>query len=207
MKKILLISILFSFLILNSVFAAGKLSGNVKKAVKYMQENNAVQTLQLAKGFDSYEKKEFINWIQNNPEKTIPVFYMFMADEIYKTNKDEAVFWFSVGKLRSAEDVRMCKDTTNTAQIAIFSMTAPNTVQYQNQKGYKYILEKLEEAIKYDDAHPQRLNPVWACYHGLSAFSGKIEVLPSYEFEKIKKDTQETFVNSVKKRIEVEQQK
>ena len=204
MKKIFVISIIFSLLIGNIVFAAEKLSANVKKAVKYMQENNAVQTLQLAKGFDSYEKKEFINWIQNNPEKTIPVFYMFMADEIYKTNKDDAVFWFSVGKLRAVEDVRMCKDSTNTSQIAVFSMMAPNTVQYQNQKGYKYILEKLEAAIKYDNAHPQRLNPVWACYHGLSAFSGKIEVLPSYEFEKIKNDTQETFVNSIKRRIENE---
>ncbi len=206
MKKIIISALIilamgFTF---TSAYSAQKLSENVKKAIKYMETGQNGLAVQAVKNFDFYEKKDFINYIKENPDKTVPVFYIIMADEIYKTNKDEAVFWFSFGKLRAVEDVRMCKDESAGQQVAIYGMLARNTVKYMNEKGNQYILEQLEKAVEKDEKTLLRPAPTWACYHGISAFSGKVDTLPQSKFEDIKKETRENYINSMKKHIEEE---
>ncbi len=188
----------------SSAYSAQKLSGNVKKAIKYMETGQNELAVQAVKNFDFYEKNEFINYIKENPDKTVPVFYIIMSDEIYKTSKDEATFWFSFGKLRAVEDVKMCKDASAGQQVAIYGMLAQNTVKYMNEKGNQYMLEQLEKAVEKDEKTPLRPEPKWACYHGISAFSGKVDTLPQSEFENIKKETREMYINSMKKHIEDE---
>ncbi len=206
MKKILILVLLVLALgsSLLTVKSEEQLSGNVKKVIKYMESEKSGLALDGIKAFNSSEKEEFINYIKENPDKILPIYYMIMADDIFETDRDDAVFWYSFGKLRSVEDVRMCKDETAVSQIAVYGMLAPNTIDYMDTKSNQYLLEQLEKAVEKDISTPLRPDPVWACYHGLNAFSGKVRTMPKRKFEKIKKETRELYIESMKKHIKEE---
>ena len=64
MKKIIISALIiltigFTF---SSAYSAQKLSGNVKKAIKYMETGQNGLAVQTVKSFDFYEKKDFINF-------------------------------------------------------------------------------------------------------------------------------------------------
>ncbi len=76
MKKLIISALIilamgFTF---TSAYSAQKLSGNVKRAIKYMETGQNGLAVQTVKSFDFYEKKDFINYIKENPDKTVPVY-------------------------------------------------------------------------------------------------------------------------------------
>lgn len=186
-----------ALLILSVLFTTGctkaqelKLSKNVKTMIKYAQENNAAKANALYKSFNDSEIKEFTQYIEKNPGTLPPLYFVVIADEVYKTDKDKAVFFYNFGKIRALEDVKMCKDTSARQQIMFYGMMAPNTLSYMQSKATEtnYVSEIYNNIIKWDNKYTNRVSPIWACYHGIQSFNGKPELLPASEFPKIKSE-------------------
>lgn len=209
---------LFAALVILSVlFTAGctraqeeNLSKNVKTMVKYAKENRTAQANNLYKSFNNSEIKEFIQYLEQNPGALPPLYFVIIADEVYKTDKDKAVFFYNFGKTRAIEDVRMCKDTSAKQQTMFYGMMAPKTLSYMQSKAtdLNYVSEIYNNIIKWDNKYTNRVSPIWACYHGIQAFNGEPELLPASEFKKIKADMHkdlETAAETIKQMAEQQQ--
>ena len=65
----------------------------------------------------------------------------------------------------------MCEDNTAKGQLNIYPTLAPKTLKYLSTKinNKKYVANLMQKTLDWDIAHPNRYNPIWACYHGISA--------------------------------------
>ncbi len=167
-----------------------KLTKNVQKFFEYRQsEEEARASYLFANEFSAKDMENFVQYIDIHPETVPPIFYIASADYyIYTKNPDKAALWFYVGRLRAEEDIWMCKDKTASSQFAAYNQLAPGTVKYLSKKlkDKKYALELLKNVLTWDEEHPQRIGPIWACYHGIEAFEHEPELLPESDFPKIK---------------------
>lgn len=198
MKKIYLITALCLVFSCTgcAINAENALSPNVKEFVNLETEGERAKALQIYKSFTDAEKAEFAKYLEKNDEKFPPFYFVAMADFVFKSDKNKAVLWYNIGKIRSIQDVRMCKDTSARGQTAMYALIAPDTTTYmqQTQKSgdRKFMINTLKEVLEWDKAHSKRVNPIWSCYHGAQAFykPGPPELLPENEFPKIQKEVQ-----------------
>jgi len=181
-------------------------SPKVREMIKYAEQNRTDKAIDLFKSFSLKEMNEFENFLETNPEKLPPIYFIASADKIFNKNKDKAVLWYFIGKIRSTEDVLMCEDKSARAQLSVYPLLAQNTLKYaagitEKSGNYDYIAEKLEKALAWSDAHPQRVSPVWSCYHGMQVFikNEPPKLLPENEFPKIQKQMREDIKKSIQK--------
>ena len=110
----------------------------------------------------------------------VPLYYIAMADYIFEIDKEKAVFWYFIGRLRSTQDVFMCADESARAQIGIYPMFAQKTLQYASRD-----LNKLRcvliRAMLWDSVHFKRQSPKWSCYHGVDAMLVEPELVSKKE--------------------------
>ena len=206
MKKIYLLLVLCSILGCTGCAISAKpdLSYNVQKFVNLETKWERDKALDIYKNFTDAEKTEFAQYLEENQEKFPPFYFVAMADFVFKTDKNKAVLWYNVGKMRSMQDVRMCEDKTARGQTAMYSLIAPNTTGYMQQtqkNGDKnYMISTLKEVLAWDKAHPKRVSPIWSCYHGAQVFykPGPPALLPKSEFPKIQKEVRKNFEELIK---------
>jgi len=209
MKKNLLISVVVLVLVLGSVVPLSKqvdaavtqLSPKVQQLIDFSEKNEASEAANLFAQLSNKEKDELANYIEYNSDKVSPAYFIIMADHIYKSNKDKAALWYYIGKFRSYEDTLMCKDKTSQSQLEVYPMLAPKTLKYVATKvnDKKYIADLMEKALKWDIDHPERINPIWACYHGISAFMKKPELLPEKEYSVVQDKVRAEIKESIEK--------
>lgn len=176
-----------------------KLSSNVKKMIKYAKNLESDKAIKIFKSFNNDEIEQFSEYLENSPQELPPIYFVLISDKVFETDKDKAVFFYNFGKVRAGEDVRMCKDTSARQQLLLYRMFAPNTITYMQSKAtdVDYINNIFSKVIDWDNKYTNRISPIWACYHGISAFSNKKpELLPNEEFEKIQKSTHDSLKNA-----------
>ena len=145
------------------------------------------------------EKKGLWNYVQNNPDKVTPITYMALADYIFALgDKNDGLFWYYVGSLRAYEDLHMCDDKTAWAQVQIYPMLAPKTAEYSGTLSADERGKLTKKALKWDEEHSKRVNPEWACYHGMEVFSkGKVTTKPLSEYPAVQKEFREKVLKSL----------
>lgn len=183
----------------NYIFAKDtvKTSPKVKQIISYSKKGENDKAVTEFKQLTPKELDELTNYIEANPGSLPPIYFVMLADNIYEKDKDKAVFFYSFGKVRATEDVRMCKDTSAREQLYIYSMIAPKTVTYMSgkNKDYDYIDNLYKKVIEWDNKYKDRVSPIWACYHGIQAFQKSPELLPDSEFINIQKEVQDNIKN------------
>lgn len=164
--------------------------------------NNAYAAMNIYKSLSDREMAAFVRYLEEKPETLPPFFYIAVADYIYKKDKDKASLWYYIGKLRVYEDVMMCKDETARGQLAMYPMLAENTIRHMADKmtDTDYTIKIFQASLDWDEVHPQRVSPIWACYHGATAFMHQPELLPDSEFERIKKEVRGQVELAIKNR-------
>ena len=179
-------------------------SKNVKELVKDCENNNAAEAMGLYyNSFSDKDKDDLVRLINNNSEKIPPLFIILSAEHIYKTDKDKAVLYYYIGKLRTKEDVYMCEDKTSRQQMFIYPNLARNTVIYSDLRisknhDKKFLADVLQKALDWDISHPKRYNAIWACYHGVTALYSEPKLVNADLQKKIIEDERK----SVKEAIE-----
>ena len=184
----------------NSVFAEVMLSAKVQQFVNYVKNNNSYEASNLYAQLSAKEKNELSDYIENNSDSVPPVYYIVMADHIYKTNKDKAALWYYIGKFRSYQDILMCKDKTAQSQMEMYPLLAPKTMKYVSTKvnDKKYIADLMEKALNWDITHSKRVSPIWACYQGMGAFNKTPELLPNNEYTSVQDKVRAEIKDTIK---------
>ena len=198
MKKALIAVVITIILIIVVLLCAKNFGGNsysngVKQLLTLIENNEGGRATELVMtSFTDEDFKSLVKLIDNENEKIPPLYIMLVSDYIYKNDKDKAIKYFYIGRLRAKEDVFMCADTTARQQIYIYAQAAPKTLDYASQRIFEkndkeFLAEVLQNALDWDKSHPKRFDPTWACYHGISAFtkSGKPELVSEQEREEI----------------------
>ena len=205
-SKIITFALALSLLAGTGVFVstqvkAASLSPKVQQLIDFSEKNEASEAANLLAQLLTKEKDELANYIEFNSDKVPPVYFIIMADHIYKSDKDKAALWYYIGKFRSYQDTLMCKDKTTQSQLEVYPMLAPKTLKYVATKvnDKAYIANLMQKALDWDIAHPQRVNPIWACYHGISAFMNKPELLPESEYTVIQTKVRNEIKESINK--------
>lgn len=156
----------------------------------YYAKDDPVRYAEGITRMSNSEKAALFEYAKSNPGKVKPVVFMALADYIFETDKNEALFWYFAGRVRATSDIAMCEDTSARQQLAIYPMMAPNTMQYafENEKLVKAAVKK---ALAWDEANKERLHPEWACYHGMMVFmlDGEVSTKDMSEYNKIQKET------------------
>ena len=196
---ILIVVFLFGFIALNAS-SSDKLSPSVRKVIKSAKNMNADSAIKTYKTLNDEEINEFAQYLEKYPDKLPPIYFVLVSDKVFENDKDKAVFFYNFGKTRAREDVMMCKDTSARQQLMVYSWIAPKTVQYMQTKATDagYIDNLALKIIDWDNKYNDRVSPVWACYHGITAFYEKPELLPQEEFANIQKQTHEDLKNMSK---------
>ena len=165
----------------------------------YVAKKDPVRFAMGVANLPDEEKAKLWAYVQENHDKVPATIYMALADYIYKKNKDEAIFWYMVGRIRTTQDVIMCDDESNTQQMAYYPRMAPNTLNHfsKNMRKTKAMVKK---AVEWDKAHPERINPEWACYHGMNIFMyGQVFTKPMEEYEKVKEEYRQDVLKTLDK--------
>lgn len=200
MKKKILMTTVTILAIVGIVFANSEIgvekNGNL---TNYYAKKDPVRYAQSLTQLSDKEKQKLYEYVKANPDKAYPVMYIALADYIYKTNKDDALFWYFVGRIRTYEDVMMCNDESAKQQMAYYPSMAEKTMEYFRQLG-PTASKLMAKAVDWDEAHPKRINPKWTCYHGMEVFTtGDVTIKPLSEYPKVQKEYRDYIKASLKK--------
>lgn len=189
-RQFIIAAVTLSLLTAGAVYTGVNASAStpkIQQLVEYINTNQHSMAENLLKDFTNKDKDDFVEYIKANNATLPPLYYIKMADHILKTDKDQAAMWFYIGKVRAYEDVMMCKDKTSQAQLDIYPLFAPKTVKYiySRNKDKSYMANLLQRVLDWDVNHPNRINPIWACYQGMSAYTKTPELKTDVQRSKV----------------------
>lgn len=174
---------------------------NVKAFFNYQNNGKADKAADLYNNFSLKDIKNFAQYMEVHPEKVVPLYYMLTADYFtYKGEYDKGYLWFIIGKYRATQDVLMCEDKSAQSQIGIYNDLAPVTGRYfqkKNARNDKYIADMHKKLLEWDEAHPERVSPMWACYHGINAFFEEPRLLPEDKQAEIKQELRNSYLKLI----------
>lgn len=180
-----------------------KHSYKVQLIIDYSKNDENGKAAQVFNDLNQKELNEFEKYLSKNPKDVPPIYFILMADYVFTKNKDKAVLWYYIGRVRSTEDVMMCVDSSAAEQINLYPFMAPKTLGYlakiePKEKLEKYLGKIYAKALAWDISHPERVSPRWACYHGLQAFDKAPELKSDSEFENIQKEIRDSVKKNIK---------
>ena len=183
-KHLLLILIILMILVCYFVKKSQtetKSSPKAKSVIEIVKDLNKISQLKdIAPTLNRNELQEVANWMDFHSGDFIPLYYIAMADYIFEIDRDKAIFWYFVGRLRSTQDVFMCTDESARAQIATYPMFAQKTLHFASDDLGK--LQKiLVKAMLWDSVHFKRQSPKWSCYHGFQTVFMEPELVSKKE--------------------------
>jgi len=173
MKKFLITGLMLGAILFSAtgVQADNTISPKLEKIKTLLQQQKSGDATTLLNQLTPKEAEELASYVEFKSQEVPPIYFIFLADSVYKNDKDKALLFYNIGKVRAYEDVMMCKDNTAKAQLSIYPSLAPKTIKYLSTKikNKKYIADLMQKTLDWDTSHPDRYNPIWACYHGISA--------------------------------------
>lgn len=201
MDKIFKVIILFLLLF----FSVGKLQaeiieetvGNITNIRN--SDDRIYQMEQLLNKLSPVQQANLLDKALANPASYEPIHYIALADSYFRTDKDKAVLTYMIGLLRSTQDIAMCEDMSARAQMGIYPMFAPKTTEYMQSMDQKTFEKLKQDTVNWDINHKNRVNPKWACYHGMAAFSGDVTIKPMSEYKETQKMITEYFLQMTNK--------
>ena len=166
----------------------------------YYAKDDPVRYAKSVTNLPDAKKAELFEYAKTYPDKVKPVVFMALADYIFKTDKNEALFWYFAGRIRATSDIAMCDDTSSRQQLAYYPEMATNTMNYGSQNP-KQVKNAIKKALKWDETNKNRMHPQWACYHGSMVFllNGEVTTKDMAEYEKIQKETRDYIYKGLKK--------
>ena len=191
-----------SFAVQEKCTNAAELSPKTRQVINNVgQKEDLVKSIETINRLSAKELEEFSQYIEYHSEEVPPVYFIFMADYIYNTDKDKAALWYYIGKLRSYQDVFMCLDTTAQSQVKLYPIFAPKTMKYLAKKGNnkKYLINLFQNTLDWDSQHPKRVEPVWACRLGLNAKNSEPKLNPAKNRDKVIEEIRNDLIESIKK--------
>ena len=197
--KIVVFSFVFLFIFTSSIFANSEIIVEKNgKVTNYYAKQDPIRYAQSIIKMSDKDKEKLYKYAKKHPNKVKPITYIALADYIYETSKEDALFWYFVGRIRSTVDVMMCTDDSNNQQIAYYPLLATKTMNFFATNDKQEVSKIMKKAIEWDIAHPKRINPKWACYHGIQIFiTGNVTTKPMKEYKAIQDEYRSYLLDSL----------
>ena len=191
-KKVFLL--LFCFLVFVSKVQADIIEVKEGNVTNYINTEDRVYRMsQHLDTLSNAEKVKLLDDALANPASYEPIHYVALADVYFSSDKRKAALTYMIGLLRSTEDVAMCEDTSARAQLGIYPMFSPRTINYIQSLDKTALAKIKQEALDWDINHAQRVNPIWSCHHGMASFMGDVKIKPMSEFADMQKMIRDAF--------------
>jgi hypothetical protein len=152
--------------------------------------NQAITT--FVSGTDD-QKEQLRTEIENEPNRYAPIlFFHFASYLLEQGEEDEALFWFSAGKLRMYYDIRRCTDRSVGGAMQIVKEKMPPLLLLLQFEDVDNTREVLDRVLEWDRSTGHDYDCRWIALHGIKAFlpkpaDGSVESLtiPQEEWETV----------------------
>ena len=98
-KRVLTVTLIFLlvFIGLTANAEKEKISSKVQKMINAGKKLKSDEAIDLYKSFNNDELNEFQQYLEKNPDALPPIYFVMIADKVYETDKDKAVFFYNFG--------------------------------------------------------------------------------------------------------------
>ncbi len=172
-------------------------NGNLKN---YQSMKDPAYLIEEYRNLSDFKKQKYINDVKNYSDTVLPIYYIAVADDVYKQNKNLAALLFTIGRYRITQDALSCKDSSATGIIGMLNFYAMDTASYIGKMGKKKRIKLLQQVLDWDEQHPNRPNPKWVCYHGIDVFINNDEqpkIVSSKKYKEIRQKVRETLTEVI----------
>lgn len=139
------------------------------------------------------KRVQFMNKALKTPETTLPIYYIYFAEDVYPKDKDTAAFLFMLGYYLSVQDVSLCTDKTAYGAISGLGFIAPYSAAYVSKLSSEKMEQLKNKVFTTEKTLTKRPDPIWICYHGMDSFTGEVKTLPKSEYDKVRNEVREKF--------------
>ena len=153
--------------------------------VKFVQDNQSASKKGVLRGLHFQ-----INFPQ---DKLVRVIKGEVYDVAVDLRKGSPTFGKYHGVILSEENKKQFFIPKNFAHgfvvLSDYAEFAYNTSGYAGDKikDRKYRRELNKKVLEWDRKHPERISPIWACYHGIKSFEGKPQLHSERKIKRIRK--------------------
>ena len=109
------------------------------------------------------------------PENYAPiVFYVFSNFLFNEDKKDEAVFWFYAGQLRTTFDANRCTDPSAAGAVDVLNQRFGPIINPYALKDLDKLEKIITKVIEWDKKTPHNYDQRWINLHGMEAMSASL---------------------------------
>ena len=134
--------------------------------------------------------------IIKNPNKYSPLHLYKASNDLFEEGqKDEAVFWYSVGQLRARYDANRTNDTTAASGVTVLNMRYGEFINKYAFADVEKLKTTVRAVLEFVENNEEKYDPTWLSHHGMDAFnSSKASPMkPKSEWPAIKKQSIEDY--------------
>jgi hypothetical protein len=167
------------------------------------------EALDIFKGQDEELKEQMAEIILGNPNYYNPVVLYAMSQHLFEQGEKEvAIFWFLVAKLRGRYDANLCMDRSARQALTMLNMQFGQDIGPYALQDLKRLERTISEAVAFVRDNEEDYDHRWISLHGMNAIRGT-EALsqPESEWARIKEETCNTFYNDMIQDIKKQREK
>jgi tetratricopeptide (TPR) repeat protein len=127
----------------------------------------------LISGRPMSDNPTIVPWLEENEAHLPPMFTFDLSRRLFADDRDSALEWFAVARLRLAYDARRCADPSVVGDGLAISMLArrlsDSVAGYAQKHPDEYLAAELRAQAR-NDLFEYDASPKWVCAFGLSAY-------------------------------------
>jgi len=156
---------------------------------------------------DPKTRDQAIEKLKADPELYAPPALFLAAFKMYELGqKEDAVYYLLLGRIRLMSDVRKSLDSTTNQAILVLNHQYGMPLEELVFSNYRNLGKTIRNVVDWDRKHPRKYDPKWIALHGLKAFDETLIAFePMEAWEEIDrqiriefKDAIDSFVESVR---------
>ena len=141
------------------------------------------------------------HWINGNTNYLPPAFLYELSRRLMSIDKDTAMEWFAIARIRAHYDAFRCADKTSRQGILELPQIASEVARHWESHRQEYGQAGLK-ALARPDLFTDQVSPLWICIHGMRAVLAGLEkkaltkeqwFVPEGDWPKIKQELLASF--------------
>jgi hypothetical protein len=159
---------------------------------------DANQVLEQLLSADPAVREQAIARFKEDPERMTPPVFFVAASQMYEAGqKEDAVRWLLIGRVRALNDIFKCKDETVVQAIAVLNYQVGANLGTEFRR-YRTLMAAIDYALAWDQSHPRRYDERWIALYGNDAFErSEIRFAPKEKWEDVNKANRRRFRNAM----------
>lgn len=140
--------------------------------------------------------QQAVETVLANPQNYNPVVLYTLSEVLFKTNKEQSLFWFYSAQLKARSDANKSLDKSAGQAVAILNDTFGPKINQYAFSNIELLKTIVPQVVKRDEDTPRNYDPRWISLHGMDAFTSEVVAFePKEKWPDINKSTREQYLN------------